>query len=127
MDLNYMFQLCGNMKTTMMDLSRDRFSRASRSSSKGAQANPEATESDSDEDDGAPATQKGRHFFMLMHDFLFFYFLFIFLFFCFHSRTILFYYSQTFVCIASKTLVPLVWHFYLLTSDYNFLHLFDLV
>ncbi len=57
-----MFQLCGNMKTMMMDLSRDRFSRASRSSSRGAQANPEATESDSDEDDGAPVAQKGRHF-----------------------------------------------------------------
>jgi hypothetical protein len=57
-----MFQLYGNMKTMMMDLSRDRFSRALRSSSRGAQANPEATESDSDEDDGAPVAQKGRHF-----------------------------------------------------------------
>uniref|UniRef100_A0A2N9F348 Aminotransferase-like plant mobile domain-containing protein n=1 Tax=Fagus sylvatica TaxID=28930 RepID=A0A2N9F348_FAGSY len=34
-DLNYMFQLCGNMKTMMTDLSRDRFSRPLGSSSRG--------------------------------------------------------------------------------------------
>jgi hypothetical protein len=57
-----MFQLCGNMKTMMTKLSRDRFSRPPGSSSRGAQADPEAIESDSDEDGGAPATQRGRHF-----------------------------------------------------------------
>uniref|UniRef100_A0A2N9G550 Aminotransferase-like plant mobile domain-containing protein n=1 Tax=Fagus sylvatica TaxID=28930 RepID=A0A2N9G550_FAGSY len=61
-NLNYMFQLCGNMKTMMTKLSRDCFSRPPGSSSRGAQADPEAIESDSDEDGGAPATQRGRHF-----------------------------------------------------------------
>uniref|UniRef100_A0A2N9EBK2 Aminotransferase-like plant mobile domain-containing protein n=1 Tax=Fagus sylvatica TaxID=28930 RepID=A0A2N9EBK2_FAGSY len=53
-DLNYMFQLCGNMKTMMMDLSRDRLFRPPRSSSRGAQADLDATEDDNDDDDGAP-------------------------------------------------------------------------
>uniref|UniRef100_A0A2N9GUC3 Aminotransferase-like plant mobile domain-containing protein n=1 Tax=Fagus sylvatica TaxID=28930 RepID=A0A2N9GUC3_FAGSY len=42
--------LCGNMKTMMTDLSRDHFSRPPGSSSRGAQADLEATEFDSDED-----------------------------------------------------------------------------
>ncbi len=57
-----MFQLCGNMKTMMTDLSRDCFSRLPGSSSRGAQVDPEATKSDSDEDGGAPAAQRGKHF-----------------------------------------------------------------
>jgi hypothetical protein len=48
-----MFQLCGNMKTMMTNLSRDHFSRPPGSSSRGAQADPDATEDDSDDD--APA------------------------------------------------------------------------
>uniref|UniRef100_A0A2N9HPA5 Uncharacterized protein n=1 Tax=Fagus sylvatica TaxID=28930 RepID=A0A2N9HPA5_FAGSY len=53
--------LCGNMKTMMMDLSRDRFSRPPGSSSRGAQADPDATKTDNDDDSGAPATQRGRY------------------------------------------------------------------
>jgi hypothetical protein len=68
-----MFQLCGNMKTMMTDLSLDHFSRPLGSSSRGAQADPEAIESDNDEDGGAPAAQRGRQFF-----FFFFFNLFLF-------------------------------------------------
>ncbi len=50
-----MFQLCVNMKIMMVDLSWDRFSRPPGSSSRGAQADLEATEFDSDEDGGAHA------------------------------------------------------------------------
>ena len=57
-----MFQLCGNMKTMMTDLSRDYFSRLPGSSNKGAQADLEATKSDSDEDGGASTAQRGKHF-----------------------------------------------------------------
>ncbi len=50
-----MFQLCANMKTMMIDMSQDRFSRPPGSSSRGAQADLEVAESDSDEDGGALA------------------------------------------------------------------------
>ena len=50
------------MKTMMTDLSRDYFSRLPGSSNEGAQADPEATKSDSDEDGGAPTAQRGKHF-----------------------------------------------------------------
>ena len=102
----------------MTDLSRDHFSRPLGSSSRGAQADLEATESDSDENGGAPAAQRGRQFFFfLIYSFLlalileqFYYFI-----------------HKTFVCIASKTLVPSVWHFIFLllnTTSYIYLNLF---
>ena len=56
-----MFQLCGNMKTMMTDLSRDRFSRPLGSSSRGVQVDPDATDLEDDDDDDAPAAQRGRH------------------------------------------------------------------
>ena len=56
-----MFQLCGNMKTMMTDLSRDRLFRPPRSSSRAAQADLDATEDDNDDDDGAPVAQRGRY------------------------------------------------------------------
>jgi hypothetical protein len=86
-----MFQLCGNMKTMMTDLSRDRFSRPLGSSSRGGQADPKATESDSDVDGGAPAVQRGRQFLCCC---MIFFFLFI----CSHSRTILFYSQNLRIC-----------------------------
>jgi hypothetical protein len=54
-----MFQLYGNMKTMMTDLSRECFSRPPGSSSRGAQVDLDATETNRDDDDGAPAAQKG--------------------------------------------------------------------
>ena len=57
-----MFQLCRNMKTMMTNLFEDHFSRPPESNSRGAQADPKATESDSDENGCAPTAQKGRHF-----------------------------------------------------------------
>ena len=56
-----MFQLCGNMKTMMTDLSRDRFSRPLGNSSRGVQVDPDATDLENDDDDDAPAAQRGRH------------------------------------------------------------------
>ena len=57
-----MFQLCKNMKTMMMELSRDRFSRPPGNCKRGAQADSDATEDDSDDDDdGAPTAQRGRY------------------------------------------------------------------
>jgi hypothetical protein len=49
------------MKIMMTDLSRDCFSRSPGSSSKGAQADPDATDLGNDGDDDAPTTQRGRH------------------------------------------------------------------
>ncbi len=45
----------------MTDLSQDCFSRSPSSSSKGAQADPDATDLGNDGDDDAPTTQRGRH------------------------------------------------------------------
>jgi hypothetical protein len=59
-DLNYMFQLCGNMKIIMTNLSRDNFSKPLRSSSRGAQADLDATDLEDDDDDALEA-QRGRH------------------------------------------------------------------
>uniref|UniRef100_A0A2N9HN27 Uncharacterized protein n=1 Tax=Fagus sylvatica TaxID=28930 RepID=A0A2N9HN27_FAGSY len=53
--------LCGNMKTMMTDLSRGCFSRPLESSSRGAQADPDATKTDNDDDSGAPTTQRRRY------------------------------------------------------------------
>jgi hypothetical protein len=54
-----MFQLYGNMKTMMTNLSRECFSRPRGSSSRGTQVYLDATETNRDDDDGAPAAQKG--------------------------------------------------------------------
>jgi hypothetical protein len=59
-DLNYMFQLCGNMKIIMTNLSRDSFSKPLGSSSRGAQADLDATDLEDDDDDALEA-QRGRH------------------------------------------------------------------
>jgi hypothetical protein len=54
-----MIQLCGNMKTMMTDYSRSYFSRPPGSSSRGAQADLKAI--DPEDDDDAPAAQRGRY------------------------------------------------------------------
>ena len=59
-DLNYMIQLCGNMKSMMTDYSRDCFLRPPGSSSKGAQVDLDAT--DLDDDDDKHAFQREQYY-----------------------------------------------------------------
>ena len=60
-NINYMIQLCGNMKTMMTNYSRFHFSRPPVSSSRGAQADPDDIDfdDDDDDDDGEPTFQRG--------------------------------------------------------------------
>ena len=122
-----MFQLCGNMKTMMTDLSRDRLFRPPRSSSRGAQADLDATEDDNDDDDGAPVAQRGRYGWCWCMVSFFCFCLFFPYLLSFQNNFIIFIH-KTFVCIVFKTLVPSVWHFIfwlLNTTSYIYLDLFE--